>query len=79
MDWLPNRDCRDAFSQGDSKKDSRSVPDTYARPDNWAFFFIEALGCSGLTNGCGDGNYCPDAGVTRAQMAVFMVRAFDLQ
>ena len=29
-------------------------------------------------SGCGAGTYCPDALVTRAQMAVFLVRTFNL-
>jgi hypothetical protein len=32
----------------------------------------------GITAGCGDGNYCPESAVTRAQMAVFLVRTFNL-
>lgn len=32
----------------------------------------------GITNGCGDGEYCPRAAVTRGQAAAFFVRAFDL-
>lgn len=34
---------------------------------------------SGTTQGCGSGMFCPDADVTRAQMASFLVRALDLQ
>jgi len=33
---------------------------------------------AGVTQGCGSGLYCPTATVTRAQMASFLVRAFDL-
>ncbi len=33
--------------------------------------FIERLADDGITGGCGGGNFCPDAPVTRAQMAVF--------
>jgi peptidoglycan/xylan/chitin deacetylase (PgdA/CDA1 family) len=32
----------------------------------------------GITQGCGDGLYCPGDPVTRAQMASFLVRAFEL-
>ena len=40
---------------------------------------IERLAQLEVTTGCGDGTrYCPDASVTRAQMAVFLSRAFDL-
>ena len=35
--------------------------------------WIEELERQGLTAGCGGGNYCPDASVTRAQMAVFLL------
>jgi hypothetical protein len=37
--------------------------------------FIERLASDGITGGCGGGNFCPDAPVTRAQMAVFLVAA----
>ena len=30
---------------------------------------------AGITAGCGGGNYCPDASVTRAQMAVFLLKS----
>ena len=42
--------------------------------DYWAFSFIEKLLASGITSGCGGGNYCPENIVTRAQMAVFLER-----
>jgi S-layer homology domain len=37
--------------------------------------FIEELARRGITGGCGGGNYCPGDPVTRAQMAVFIVKA----
>ena len=41
--------------------------------------FVERMAELGVTEGCGDGaNFCPDDPVTRAQMAVFLWRAFDL-
>jgi hypothetical protein len=43
-----------------------------------AFQFIEALAASGITVGCGGGNYCPDAPLTRRQMAVFLAKALGL-
>jgi uncharacterized protein YkwD len=49
------------------------VPTNY-----WAAAWIEQLSVEGITGGCGSGTYCPDASVTRAQMAVFLVRAFNL-
>ncbi len=43
--------------------------------NNWAQDWIDALADDGITSGCGGGNYCPDGAVTRAQMAVFLLRA----
>jgi hypothetical protein len=43
------------------------------------FQYIEALAASGVTGGCGSGNYCPDAPLTRGQMAVFLSKALGLQ
>ncbi len=40
--------------------------------------WIEQLAAEGITAGCGGGNYCPSAAVTRAQMAVFLTKTFSL-
>jgi len=41
--------------------------------------FIERMAELGVTTGCGDGSgYCPDGTVKRAQMAVFLARAYQL-
>ncbi|HNB85082.1 MAG TPA: S-layer homology domain-containing protein [Anaerolineales bacterium] len=45
---------------------------------SFADAWIEQLAAEGVTSGCGGGNYCPDNSVTRAEMAVFLVRAFSL-
>ena len=37
--------------------------------------WIEELAGLGITGGCGGGNYCPHSPVTRAQMAVFLLKA----
>lgn len=42
------------------------------------FQFVEALARSGITAGCGSGNFCPDAPLTRRQMAVFLSKALGL-
>lgn len=42
------------------------------------FPFVEALVRSGITAGCGGGNYCPNATLTRRQMAVFLATALGL-
>lgn len=39
--------------------------------------WIEELVRRGVLNGCGGGNFCPTAAVTREQMAVFMLRTLD--
>ncbi|MBI5296141.1 MAG: hypothetical protein HY869_11755, partial [Chloroflexi bacterium] len=40
--------------------------------------WIEQLAAEGITGGCGGGKYCPKQVVNRAQMAVFLVKAFSL-
>ena len=47
-------------------------------PGYWAAAWIKQLVAEGITAGCGSGNYCPENPVTRAQMAVFLVRTFGL-
>jgi hypothetical protein len=37
--------------------------------------FIETIARNGLASGCGGGKFCPDATTTRAQMAVYLLRA----
>ena len=37
--------------------------------------YIEAIYNNGITIGCGNGDYCPSADVSRDQMAAFLVRA----
>lgn len=46
-------------------------PSTFA---DW----IEQLHAEGITAGCGGGLYCPDSTSTRAQMAVFLTKTFQL-
>jgi hypothetical protein len=45
---------------------------------HWAGAWIEQLAAEGITSGCGTRIYCPETPVTRAQMAVFLVRTFSL-
>ena len=47
-------------------------PGTYA---NW----IEQLEAENITGGCGGSNYCPSTNNNRGQMAVFVVKTFNLQ
>jgi subtilisin family serine protease len=39
---------------------------------------IAAVAAASITSGCGSGRFCPDATVTRGQMASFLARALDL-
>ena len=45
---------------------------------NWWMAHVERLAELGITHGCDDGLFCPESAVTRAQMATFLTRAFDL-
>ena len=49
----------------------RSFPDVPVPHPFYAY--VEALFHAGVTSGCGAG-YCPDASMTRAQMAVFLLK-----
>jgi hypothetical protein len=40
--------------------------------------WIKQLAAEGVTQGCGNGNYCPHDPVSRQHMAIFLVRAFGL-
>ncbi len=39
---------------------------------------INALAQAGITTGCSAGSFCPSGGLTRAEMATFLVRSFKL-
>jgi len=41
----------------------------------WAAAWIKQLSMEGITGGCSTSNYCPGSQVTRAQMAVFLLRS----
>ena len=48
-------------------------------PTNYLYFrAIEALAASGITSGCGGGNFCPNQPVTRGEMAKFLATALGL-
>ena len=46
--------------------------------DQWAAAWIKQLALEGVTSGCGNSNFCPGTAVTRDQMAVFLVKIFNL-
>jgi hypothetical protein len=43
--------------------------------DYWSAAWIKQLATEGITTGCGNNNYCPEASVSRAEMAVFLLRS----
>jgi S-layer family protein len=48
-------------------------------PTSHPFFrFVQALAAAGITGGCSAGSYCPNAPVTRGEMAVFLATALGL-
>ncbi|MGE5413480.1 MAG: S-layer homology domain-containing protein, partial [Syntrophomonadaceae bacterium] len=47
-------------------------------PGGFAVDYIEALAAEGVTAGCGGGNFCPNANITNGQMAVFLVKGFNI-
>jgi hypothetical protein len=61
MDFVPTEGDTDAFSD---------VP-----PSNLFYDYVENIARNDVTTGCGDGLYCPAVVVSRAQMAVMVLRA----
>jgi hypothetical protein len=51
--------------------------DIPAANKEWMVPWIEQFYREGITTGCATGLYCPEQSVTRAEMAVFIDRAFD--
>jgi len=45
---------------------------------SFGFKQVEALVASGITAGCGPTNFCPNATLTRVQMAIFLAKALGL-
>jgi hypothetical protein len=43
----------------------------------WAKSYISRIACNGITSGYGDGTYKPANNVTRAEMAVYIIRAME--
>lgn len=63
--------------------DSASAPDeAYFHdvvPAAYYFSHVQLMRQYGITTGCASDAFCPDAGVTRGQIAVFVVRAMRLR
>ena len=60
------------FSLVPTEGNVNSFADTW--PSNPFYEYVENLASNQITTGCGGGKYCPNASVTRAQMAVFLLK-----
>ena len=59
--------------------DAPAAPSFSDVPESHSFYrYVEALAASGITGGCGSGNFCPDAPLKRGQMAAFLSKALGL-
>ncbi|MCG6963696.1 MAG: S8 family serine peptidase, partial [Acidobacteria bacterium] len=47
-------------------------------PEDGGCAAIHYLAAAGVTAGCGGGNYCPDRVLSRAEMAVFLTKAYGM-
>ena len=54
---------------------SATVFDDVPCPGSPFVDWINQISAEGITGGCGNGNYCPSSPLTRAQMAVFLLKA----
>ncbi|MEX1044074.1 MAG: S-layer homology domain-containing protein, partial [Acidimicrobiia bacterium] len=62
---------------GDTTSASVTGTFTDVAPTAWYAPFVDRLAELGISVGYGDGTFRPNSGVTRAEMAVFLTRAFD--
>lgn len=66
--WRPHPRPPGGRSRGTTSASSATPTERSSRASEQLFH-------DGVTGGCGGGNYCPTAPVTRAQMAVFLSKA----
>jgi hypothetical protein len=67
----------EALSTGPTRSWTLHIGDSFTDTPNGNIFysFIENIFHNGITGGCGAGVFCPGNNVTRAQMAVFILKA----
>jgi len=65
-----NAGCASPVASKKIQVDFLDVP-----PSNTFHDYVNTVARNGVTAGCGGGNYCGTASVTRAQMAVFLLKA----
>jgi murein DD-endopeptidase MepM/ murein hydrolase activator NlpD len=69
----------DGITNGPPTTASMTVGEFYDVPSTHSFFTqISKLSSAGVTKGCAVGYFCPDANVTREQMAIFIERALGV-
>lgn len=79
-----DQSCSDAFAWVEIwwRRQVSPAPESPSFADvpttDFGYQYIEALNSSSITGGCGSGNYCPDAPLTRRQMAIFLSLALGL-
>ncbi|MFP4636389.1 MAG: lamin tail domain-containing protein [Nitriliruptoraceae bacterium] len=85
VDWGEGRDCPWPIevpgegSSGELDSEVGAGPFGDVAASHTHAETIEWIAEAGITSGCGDGDYCPDRSVTRAQMATFLTAALDLE
>jgi hypothetical protein len=67
---VPADGCASPATVQGIQADFLDVPPSRAFHD-----FVDKIALRRITAGCGNGSYCPDSPTTRAQMAVFLLRA----
>ncbi len=65
-----NAGCSSPTAAKNIQVDFLDVP-----PSNTFHDYVDTVARNGITSGCGGGNYCGTSPVTRAQMAVFLLKA----
>ncbi len=73
VDFPYDPDCLSAAGESEGASPYPTFPDMPT--DDWAWPYVESLVAEGVTSGYPDGLYHPQDQVTRAQSAVFLLRA----
>jgi hypothetical protein len=83
VDQAPNTEPLFGWVEIHWRRTVSPPPDTPSFADvpasDFGYQYIEALRSSGITGGCGATTFCPDAPLTRRQMAIFLSKALGLQ
>lgn len=66
-------------SEDEQEEITASKPEFFDISGHWAAEAIQAMLDQGIVSGVGDGRFAPDVTVTRAQMAVMLAKALNLE